>query len=271
MTPPSPADVLAAYDRQVRQRLQIALPGWTMERTGPDGRVLRSTGPSRGGQMSFIGFTDLDDATVDAAISGELANFAELGGHSEWKVYGHDRPADLGARLEAAGLVPEELEALVVGRTEDVLATGVGAVAPAGVIIRPAEGADDYAGIAAMHGEVWGRDDSWLAAELAEEHAAGPDLLDVYVAVAAGRVVSSAWIRFLPGTDFAGLWGGSTLEDWRHRGIYRALVDVRARRAHERGVEYLQVDASPNSEPILARLGLEKLTWTRPYAWPVGE
>jgi hypothetical protein len=47
--------------------------------------------------------------------------------------------------------------------------------------------------------------------------------------VTADEVVSAAWIIYHPGTEFAYLAGGSTLETWRKRGLYRALVAVRAR------------------------------------------
>ncbi|MEV1320266.1 GNAT family N-acetyltransferase [Micromonospora arborensis] len=65
----------------------------------------------------------------------------------------------------------------------------------------------------------------------------------VLVAEAAGRVVSAAWlVVVIPGTEFAALWGGSTLPQWRRKGIYRALVARRARVAADRGVRYLLVD-----------------------------
>jgi hypothetical protein len=35
--------------------------------------------------------------------------------------------------------------------------------------------------------------------------------------------------------------------------------------AAERGFRYLQVDASPDSRPILERLGLRQLTTTTPF------
>ncbi|MFJ4437475.1 acetyltransferase [Streptomyces sp. NPDC088923] len=77
----------------------------------------------------------------------------------------------------------------------------------------------------------------------------------------------AARIEFVPGTDFAGLWGGSTLAAWRGRGLYRATVAARARTAAARGVRYLQVDASADSAPILRRLGFLELTTTTPYIW----
>jgi hypothetical protein len=70
-----------------------------------------------------------------------------------------------------------------------------------------------------------------------------------------------------PGTEFAGLWGGSTLAGWRRRGIYRALVARRAQLAMARGVRYLHVDASGNSRPILEQLGFVAVTTTTNYVW----
>jgi GNAT superfamily N-acetyltransferase len=80
-------------------------------------------------------------------------------------------------------------------------------------------------------------------------------------------VVSAAWAVFKQGTDFTGLWGGSTLAQWRGKGIYKALVAVRAARAAELGYRYLQVDASDDSSPILQRLGFLAVTTTTPYVY----
>jgi len=65
----------------------------------------------------------------------------------------------------------------------------------------------------------------------------------------------------------ARLLGGSTLPQWRGRGIYRALVAARAQRAAARGVTYLQADASADSAPILRRLGFRAVTTTTTYVW----
>ncbi|HVB27523.1 MAG TPA: GNAT family N-acetyltransferase, partial [Mycobacteriales bacterium] len=76
-----------------------------------------------------------------------------------------------------------------------------------------------------------------------------------------------ARIEFLPGRDFASLWGGGTLPAWRRRGIYRALVAHRAQLAAARGYRFLQVDASAQSRPVLERLGFASLAVTTPFAW----
>lgn len=87
------------------------------------------------------------------------------------------------------------------------------------------------------------------------------------MAEAGGQLVAAAWLVIRAGTDFAGLWGGSTLPGWRGRGVYRALVDHRAQLAAARGVLFLQVDASAASRPILQRLGFTAVTTTTPYVW----
>jgi GNAT superfamily N-acetyltransferase len=77
--------------------------------------------------------------------------------------------------------------------------------------------------------------------------------------IAAGRV------EFHAGTHFASLWGGGTLPAWRGRGAFRSLVAHRAALASARGFRYLQVDASPESRPILQRLGFIELAATTPF------
>ncbi len=130
--------------------------------------------------------------------------------------------------------------------------------------IRRTEDREDFVRIATMHSEVWNEDNSWMADMLETESAGG---MAVYLAEVEGRVVSAAWIRFVEGTEFAGLWGGSTLEAYRGRGLYRGLVAVRAALAVSEGYKYLQVDASDDSRPILERLGFVPVTTTTPYIW----
>jgi hypothetical protein len=80
-----------------------------------------------------------------------------------------------------------------------------------------------------------------------------------------GLVVTASWVRLTRETDFCGLWGGSTLPEFRRRGLYRAGVGYRARLALARGARHVRVDASPNSRPILQRLGLRQVATTTPY------
>ena len=138
---------------------------------------------------------------------------------------------------------------------------------PDGVVLRQVTSAADMRRIADMESAVWDADRGWTGDHLSREVAAAPDDIVVLTAEAGTRVVAAGWVTFRPGTDFAGLWGGSTLRGWRSRGIYRALVARRAQLAAARDVPYLHVDASSDSAPILRRLGFQALTTTTPYVW----
>jgi ribosomal protein S18 acetylase RimI-like enzyme len=257
--------LLAAYDDQMRGAPPHPPAGVTYEQDGP---LLRIVGGFRG-LVSGPRALGVPGAELDRLIARQRDYFAARGEAVEWKTRGHDDPADLTVRLRAAGFVPEDPETVLVGRAADI---GVREpVLPEGVTLRRVTRAADMRRIADMESAVWGQDMGWIATDLTGRVAAAPDEIAVYVAEADGVVVSAAWLVFRAGTGFASLWGGSTLPDWRGRGIYRALVATRAARAAARGVTYLHVDASDDSAPILRRLGFEAVTTTTPYVWtPTG-
>ncbi|WP_443063640.1 GNAT family N-acetyltransferase [Streptomyces sp. NBC_00663] len=229
-----------------------------------DGPLLRIVGQFRG---FLSGPRDLgtDGAELDRLIARQRDFFAARGEAVEWKTRAHDTPADLTRRLRAAGFVPEDRETVLIGRAAEMAVQE--SVPPDGVTLRRVTADADMRRIAAMESAVWGQDRGWLADDLIGRVAAAPDEIAVYVAEADGEVVAAAWLAFRAGTDFASLWGGSTLAAWRGRGIYRALVATRAALAAARGVTYLHVDASDDSAPILRRLGFTAVTTTTPYVW----
>ncbi len=118
-----------------------------------------------------------------------------------------------------------------------------------------------------VHDAVFGGDHSRLRQTLAATLETWPGSVAMVIALAGDEPVSAARAEFLPGRQFAGLWGGGTLPAYRGRGLYRALTGYRARLAADRGYRYLQVDALPASQPILARLGFAALARTTPYTW----
>jgi hypothetical protein len=254
------AELLALHDAQVRGTIADRVPRtWEPHWDGP---VLRVTAPAQG--MAFA--QDIDALTVeelDALIARVRDFFAARGQSLEWKTYGHDR-RDLTERLELAGFAPDPLETVVVGAARDLVSAGE---TPDGVTIEATTDPADLHAIAAMESQVWGADWSWLADDLAERIKSDPDSLVILTAKAEGKVVSAAWLAMMPGTEFGALWGGSTLAEWRRKGIYRALVARRARIAVEWGIRYLMVDASDDSRPILERLGLRAVTTTTPWLW----
>lgn len=255
------ADLLRAYDSQLRTRVPDPLP--SRLQVHRDESIVRFEMP-RGGLISYAQLGGREGTELDALIARQIQFFAERGKSFEWKYHGHDQPADLQDRLLAAGFKPEELETVVIARVAHVAATPV---LPDGVSLREVTTRTDFDRIAALEAEIWGDDHSDVADMFESERDVDPDSISIIVAEVAGTVVSAAWIRFERGTEFATLWGGATLPDWRRRGIYRATVAHRASLAADRGFRFLQVDSSDDSRPILERLGFVKVTTTTPYVW----
>jgi hypothetical protein len=250
-------EVLALFDRRIRRDYRGDGPGDVVER---DGNVVRHV--SAGGNWCGVIWSDLDEHGADAAIAAQLEYFRGLGRPFEWKLYAHDRPADLGARLAKAGLVPEEPEALMVA---EIAGLPTEPVLPEGVRI---ERVGDLAGVEQMiaaHRAAFDEPSPRLDEYLRRQVTENPDGLTALVVLAGDEPVCAARMEFHEGTPFASLWGGGTVPGWRGRGVYRATVAYRAALAAERGYRYLQVDASDDSRPILARLGFQALSVTTPY------
>jgi len=258
-----PASVLAAYNAQVRRSVQPDGSGARVE-AGND--VVRWVTVDGGGWSGIV-WSDLNEANADRVIADQVALFRDRGERFEWKLYDYDQPPDLASRLLAAGFTAEDEEALMVA---DVAAVTAPVELPAGVRLLPVT---DEAGVGLLidvHERVFGIDHSQLRQSLLTQLRDSPEMTGMVVAMAGDEPVCSARIEFLPGTDFAGMWGGGTLPAWRGRGIYRALVAYRAGLAAARGYRYLQVDALPDSRPILERLGFVRLARTTPYVWEPG-
>ncbi|SES19806.1 GNAT family N-acetyltransferase [Actinokineospora terrae] len=252
------AAVRAVLDRQLRRDLA---PSGIRARAERDDRLTRHVGVGRD-SWSGVVWSSLDQATADQTIAATVAWLRTVEGHGEWKLYHHDSPADLGERLTRAGLVAGSVEAVMVAETASV----PDFAPPAGVELLDVTSDEDIDRVVRVHDEAFGEDHSRLGAQMRAEVAQRS--ADVVLAVAGDEAVSAARTSYHAGADFAGLWGGGTREPWRGRGIYRALVSHRARRAQQRGVRYLQVDALPTSRPILERVGFTCVALTTAYTLP---
>ncbi|MCX4427737.1 GNAT family N-acetyltransferase [Streptomyces mirabilis] len=251
--------VLALFDRDMREGARPDSPGARVERVD---KVVRQVGTEHG--WNGVIWSDLDESNADAAIAEQMRYFGELGREFEWKLYGHDKPEDLGKRLRAAGFVAQPEETLMIAELGDL---ALDAQPPEGVRLLPVT---DRAGVdlvADVHEQAFGTDSTRMRHQLLAQLTGDEDNVVAVVALAGDVPVSAARMEMVPGTRFAGLWGGGTIDSWRRRGIYRALVAHRARVAAERGYRYVQVDATSQSRPVLARLGFEPLTTTTPYVY----
>ncbi|MFE9775170.1 GNAT family N-acetyltransferase [Streptomyces sp. NPDC005931] len=254
------AALFTLFDRDLRERARPDGPGARVERAGA---VVRQTAPDHG--WNGVLWSALDDTHADAAIREQIAYFTGLGREFEWTLYGHDRPADLGQRLLAAGFGPGPEETLMIGDAAGpaVLDT----TPPDGVRLVPVTDRAGAGLVADVHEQAFGTDASRLRRHLLARLTAAPGSVVAVLALAGKEPVSAARLEIVPGTPFAGLWGGGTVPAWRGRGVYRALVAHRARVAAAHGCRYLRVDASAQSRPVLERLGFTALGTTTPYLY----
>jgi ribosomal protein S18 acetylase RimI-like enzyme len=250
--------VLAAFDEQIRRRPQADAHTQVEREDG----VVRSV--STGDGWSGVTWSDLDAMSADAVITAQISRFAQLALPWEWKHYSYDRPADLPDRLLAAGFTPEPAEALLVAEIADL---ALEVPPPEGVGLLPVVDEAGVDAVVRVHDEVFGGEHPAMRALLhgIRQH---PAAVAAVVAMAGETPIAAGRMEFHIGTDFASLWGGGTLPAWRGRGVFRSLVAHRAALAAARGFRYLQVDASPDSRPILKRLGFVELATTTPFVHP---
>ena len=136
----------------------------------------------------------------DPDVERLVARMRELPGHVEWKYYSHDGP-ELRERLLAAGLEPDDEETVVV--------------AEAAAIPPPPEDVE----LRVVNEEFVG-----LAARVFGDRFDLPERAVAVVALVDGGPVSGGRIDLEEDTEFAGLFGGVTLPEYRGRGLYRATV-----------------------------------------------
>jgi len=180
----------------------------------------------------------------DGEVEPLVARMREVEGHVEWKYYSHDGP-ELREQLLVAGLEPEGEETVVVAEAASIPPP------PEDVEIRIVS--EEFVDLAA---DVFGS-----RFDLPEKAVA-------VVAVVDGQAVSGGRVDLEEDTEFAGLFGGVTLPEFRRRGLYRATVAKRAELAREGGYRWLYSDALPTSRPILERLGFVAITTTTPFIIP---
>jgi len=264
--PTDRAALLAVYDAQLRGVAEVQ-GSLHWDRSGPLWRGVFS-------DSGFVSYESLEDLgtveAVDALVAETVAHFEALPqvGEFEWKTRGHDWPAELDGILRRHGFEPEEVETVMVG---DAAHLAVDVDLPDGLVVRRV---DD---LAEPEREDVIRAGAQMQHDVFGDGPNGDEVLDrldrmegretFWVAEADGRVVSAGRLNRVEGTEFAGLWGGATLPEWRGKGIYRALTAARARFAMTEGVRYIHSDCSAMSRPILERSGLVAVTTTTPYVW----
>jgi hypothetical protein len=250
-------DILRRLDEK---RRGLARDGEILEKL-PHLTRLRTTD----GLLHLVIYSALPPDSADAAIAAEVEHHRRLGVGFEWKVYSHDRPADLRERLARQGFE--------VGPTEAVLVYDLGRPAEwigdanEGVTVARVDTPELLEAFRRTAEAVFEKDYALTTGQLAAAMAAGSTQHVGYVAFVDGVPASVGRLSTHPASAFGGLYGGGTVPAHRGRGVYRAVVAARARDAIAAGARYLIVDALPTSRPILERLGFERVADTWPCEW----
>lgn len=255
-------EFLAAYDRQLRTDAETR-GAIRVSQLGPLFLVTFAGGE---GFVTYPHLDGTDPRPVALLVTEVLDYFRDDPQITrvEWKTRGHDRAPGLQEALLQNGFQPQEPESIMVGRAAWL---DVDVPLPDGVTLRQVREEEAVRAMAALQDKIFDVVDAdGLARTLLGRLALG-DGLELWVAEAQGQIVASGRIEPVAGTEFAGIWGGATVEGWRGRGIYRALTAVRARSALAAGKTLIYSDSTPYSRPILERSGFLRVSTTTPYHW----
>jgi hypothetical protein len=254
--------LLAAYDEQLRTDAETSA-AIAVTRLGPLHLATFAAG------QGFVTYRDLggaDARAIGQMVAGALASFQvdpDIN-QVEWKTRAHDHAPGLPAALRQHGFVAEEPESIMIGEAHRL---AVEVALPDSVTLRQVTEEPDVRAMCAMANAVFAQGVSEEMGDALLRRLSLQDGMELWVAEAAGRMVSAGRLEPVRGTGFAGIWGGATCEDWRGRGIYRALTAARARSAMRIGKTLINCDSTEYSRPILERSGLVRVSLTTPYRW----
>ena len=258
----TPDALLEHFHGQVRLRDRDAAPGFVVDRDGPVHRTYPPDAAEHGAMVECPeGLGDDPDHWVARQVE-----FFTARGPGRWsgRPTATTSPPTCPSGSCGPGSSPTTPRSCCSGRCADLVHD---VDLPAGTRLREISTDEDWERVRVSVDPVWGEDTSWVNDALRAEQRRDPDLLTAVVVEDAAtlEVLSYGVLRLQPETEFCGMWGGSTLAQWRGRGLYRALTSYRARLALERGYPYARVDTSPDSRPILIGLGMHAVADTRPY------
>ena len=248
------AQVLAAYDAEVRTRPPVP-SGLALE---VDGQFVLITGA-----FNFVSAWRLTNANASKAVAALAARFQSLGLPLIWRVYGHDEPSDLSAHLAANGYIARPPGTLMFFDLNDASTTDL-----EGIDVRRASTPADVNDFLCAADQAFETNEAaalqrTYSARLPDPHFA------MFTAYADGTPIASARLQMAP-PHFGLLFGGGVLEAYRRRGVYRLLVQERAKEARRQGARYLATEARDTSRPALERMGFsaatQEVTWILPTA-----
>ncbi|MEF3022087.1 GNAT family N-acetyltransferase, partial [Vibrio mimicus] len=212
---------------------------------------------------SYISFFSFDESLTESIVKEQLAYFNKRNLCFEWKTYSTDKPSNIGDVLIANGFEKEASESFMVLD----LSKTAGESFDESQITEVSDSVGIRDAIRVQE-QVWGGDFDWQYNYLLRLKEHSPDSVSIYVVYVNDQPVTSAWLTFNGSSPFAGIWGGSTIEEFRGNGYYSLLLNKRIAEAKSKGVKYLIIDASDMSKPIVSMRGFEIVATTTGYTSP---
>ncbi len=256
-----PFELLALYDETMRRSANVA--GCARERSANVCRYTTATGSQR-----YIMWHDFPDELAAAVVDDELSAVRGAAKVLMWKLYAHDvARVSLCAALVARGFEEHDHSTLMACPVDSVLTALPSEYfnAASNELALEVRELTTPASLDAYQ-EIW--DDVWPDAPNARYVndyrsllvSRDPGVVFFAGFAVGGEPVSSGYMFHAPGAPYALLCGGTTKVAWRRQHAYTSLLKARAVRAKARSASYLAVEASAESQPILARLGFTPLS-----------
>ncbi|HFG1918904.1 TPA: GNAT family N-acetyltransferase [Vibrio cholerae] len=212
---------------------------------------------------SYISYFNFDESLAESIVKEQLNYFNKRNLSFEWKTYSTDTPSNIGNVLLANGFEQAESESFMVLD----LSKATSETFDESQITEVSDSKGIHDAIRVQE-QVWGGNFDWQYKYLMKFKEQSPDAISIYVVYANGQPVTSAWLTFNKNSPFAGIWGGSTIKEFRGNGYYSLLLNKRIVEAKARGLKYLIIDASDMSKPIVAKRGFEVVATTTGYISP---
>jgi len=249
-------NLLARYDKQLR--VHVAYPEARKEITGDVVRFIRQA-PG----MNFVSFTFANEPELERVIDRELEYFVPMNQPFTWKVYDHDLLPSLKDKLVSRSFVGDDDPADVMVLEIDEASSYL--FQPVKADIRRITTLEGLKDVIHVLDTVYENSNTWVNDRLGL-HLRIPGYLSVYAAYVQNQPASIAWTYF-PRGQFATLFAGSTIAEYRKQGLYTSLVATRLQEIRERGYRYAAVETGAMSKPIVEKHGFRHLTTVWDYEW----
>jgi hypothetical protein len=245
-------DLLVRYDDEMRRHTLVA--GYEREQTPFVSRFTTRTKSRR-----LIIWHRIPAESVARILDEEWALVQGRASELMWKLYAHDSAREaLREGLLQRGFAEKDHSTLMVTRVDALIEMLASARRDDDAIVAKRlstpESLDAYLDI---WNDVWPEEpnESYVNDYRVLLRGGDPGIVFFVGVTPSDEPVSTGYMFHQPGDAFALLCGGTTKTKWRKQHAYTKTLVARAYAARERGAEFLAVEASPESEPILRRLG----------------